>query len=298
MRQVERRAAYYCRLAEQELVNTQLPRHELVQNTEQVPMHARGYCTVATFGLPWNSKHRHSRYVFDLNEVLCRFPSHLAFNYVFGDVIREPSFPAFVKSRPISDGTTRSVIMKLDKHRHFRFVNDSTPFASKKDMLVSRNWVAQPHRRLLLEKYFSHPACNLGKINTEPSDPHPEWVQPFMSIDEQLRYKFIACIEGNDVASNLKWVMSSNSLAVMPKPKYETWFMEGTLKPGVHYVEIKPDYSDLIEKMEYYISHPHEAEAIITQAHEYVEQFGNKRLEMACEIATAQAYFSSTRQFS
>ena len=56
-------------------------------------------------------------------------------------------------------------------------------------------------------------------------------------------------------------------------------------------MEIKPDYSDLIEKMEYYISHPHEAEAIITPAHDYVEQFGNKRLELACEIeiATAQA---------
>ena len=40
------------------------------------------------------------------------------------------------------------------------------------------------------------------------------------------KHKFILCIEGNDVASNLKWVMSSNSVAVMPKPKFESWFME------------------------------------------------------------------------
>ena len=50
-----------------------------------------------------------------------------------------------------------------------------------------------------------------------------------MTINEQLHYKFILCSEGNDVASNLKWVMSSNSIAVMPKPKFETWFMEGIL---------------------------------------------------------------------
>ena len=42
--------------------------------------------------------------------------------------------------------------------------------------------------------------------------------------------------------------MSSNSVAVMPRPKYESWFMEGRLQPGVHYIEIKDDYSDLEPK--------------------------------------------------
>ena len=75
-------------------------------------------------------------------------------------------------------------------------------------------------------------------------------------MGEQLQNKFILCIEGNDVASNLKWAMSSNSLVFMTKkPKFETWFMEGTLIPGHHYVEIKDDYSDMIEKMDYYLSH-------------------------------------------
>ena len=38
----------------------------------------------------------------------------------------------------------------------------------------------------------------------------------------------------------------------MPKPKYETWFMEGKLKDGSHYIEVKDDYSDLEEKIKYY----------------------------------------------
>ena len=61
-------------------------------------------------------------------------------------------------------------------------------------------------------------------------------------------------LEGIDVASNLKWVMSSNSIAVMPRPTCETWFMEGTLIPDYHYIEIKPDFSDLEERLNQYIT--------------------------------------------
>ena len=39
-----------------------------------------------------------------------------------------------------------------------------------------------------------------------------------LTIREHLDYKFIMALEGNDVASNLKWVMSSNSIAVMTRP--------------------------------------------------------------------------------
>lgn len=65
------------------------------------------------------------------------------------------------------------------------------------------------------------------------------------TIREHLDYKFIIALEGNDVASNLKWVMSSNSLAVMTRPTCETWFMEGQLIPDYHYVEVKEDFLTL-----------------------------------------------------
>ena len=90
--------------------------------------------------------------------------------------------------------------------------------------------------------------------------------------------------------------MSSNSLAVMPKPKFETWYMEGNLKPGVHYVEIKDDYSDLHEKMQYYIDHPDKAERIIENAHNWVRQFRNKKIERLTQIAVLGEYFSRTGQ--
>jgi hypothetical protein len=117
-----------------------------------------------------------------------------------------------------------------------------------------------------------------------------------MTIDEHLEYKFILCIEGNDVATNLKWVMSSNSLAVMPRPRYETWFMEGRLIPNYHYVEIKADYSNLEDRLTYYIQHTNEALQIIENAHQYIAQFRDKKREDLISLLTLRKYFKQTKQ--
>ena len=55
--------------------------------------------------------------------------------------------------------------------------------------------------------------------------------------------------------------------------------MEGKLIPNYHYIEIKPDYSDLPEKLQYYIDYPEEAKKIIQNAHVYVKQFQDKDRE-------------------
>ena len=103
-------------------------------------------------------------------------------------------------------------------------------------------------------------------------------------------------LEGNDVASNLKWVMSSNSVAVMPRPTCETWYMEGRLIPNYHYVEIASDYHDLIEKIEYYEAHPEEAKAIVIHAHEWIRQFWNKKREDLISLMVLDKYFRLTGQ--
>ncbi len=85
--------------------------------------------------------------------------------------------------------------------------------------------------------------------------------------------------------------MSSNSIAVMPRPKYETWFMEGTLIPDYHYICIKDDYSDLDEKLKYYIKHPEKAQNIIFHANQYVDQFKNKKQEKLISLLVLKKYF-------
>lgn len=275
----ELRAEYYNRL----------PKGSLLDNDASVALR--------DFRFPFGLKRKHSSYFFDLHETVRCFDSSLRINYIFGDIDYEPSFPAFVKARPISGGSSNSVICKLNKVRHFRFINDPIPFERKKDMMVFRNVVKkQPHRTRFIEKLCDNPLCDVGQINTDGCESHPEYVKPFMPIEEQLRYKFIACIEGHDVATNLKWVMASNSIAVMPKPKIESWFMEGRLTGGYHYIEIKDDYSDVEEKIMYYSAHPEEAKAIIRNAHEYVRQFTDEDKEKYIQYLVVKKFFERTSQ--
>ena len=98
-------------------------------------------------------------------------------------------------------------------------------------------------------------------------------------------------IEGNDVATNLKWAMSSNSLVLATSFTYETWFMEGKLEAGTHYVALKPDYSDLSEKMDYYSQHPKAAEKITQNARNYVAQLQNPKRENLIAYLVLKRYF-------
>lgn len=228
------------------------------------------------------------------------FPGMMKLQLLPGDITFVPSSPCIVKSRPIAPpdnplAVANSVLLKLDRVRHFIFVKDKIPFRHKLDKALFRGKVGgKEARRQLMMRFLGNPKVNVGDVSRKPEI--PEWYRPKMTIGEQLRYKFILAIEGNDVASNLKWIMSSNSVAVMPRPTYETWFMEGTLIPGYHYIEIKPDYSDLEEKINYYTRHPEEAEAIIKNANRYVDSFRNKATERAISLLVLRKYFESTGQ--
>lgn len=234
-------------------------------------------------------------YYFDSYEYIRFFNPQLKAEFLFGDIIHIPEIPSFVKSRPIKGDNSNSIVLKLDKIRHFRLINDTKQFINKKNMLVSRGQVYQPHRMRFLEMYFQHPMCNIGQINKSGDQ---RFLVDRMTVDEHLDYKFILCLEGNDVASNLKWVMSSNSLAVMPEPTYETWFMEGTLIPNYHYVLIKDDYSDLEERLIYYSEHTEEALKIIENAHQFVHQFRNEKQEDLISLLVIKKYFDKTGQLS
>ena len=236
----------------------------------------------------------HSAYYFDLMDIARGFDQEAKIGYVPGDVYFNPSFPALVKSRVLEADRTNSVLLKLDKHRHFRFVKDDKGFTEKADRAIFRGKIRSSRQRTqFLEKYFGSEVCDCGVV--EQLEEHPEWRTPRISIKEHLDYKYIMCLEGNDVATNLKWVMSSNSIAVMPRPTCETWFMEGRLVPNYHYIEIKDDLSDLKERLQYYSSHPAEAQEIIGHAHEFVAQFMDEERERIISLLVMENYLKNTK---
>ena len=75
--------------------------------------------------------------------------------------------------------------------------------------------------------------------------------KPHLSIQDQLSYKFLLSLEGNDVASGLKWQLYSNSVVFMPIPSTASWAMEDKLVPYYHYIPLEDDLSDLYEKVQW-----------------------------------------------
>jgi len=263
------------------------------------PQKVNNYCNymnlVRIKDFRFNPKKKGSVYFFDTYEFIRFFPANNKFAHVLGDITYIPEIPSIVKSRPVVGDNRNSVILKLEKLRHFVFIEDKIPFREKDNKIIFYAAIdGKPHRIDFMKKYFAHPQCMCGEVVGHKSLPK-EWFVEKITIKEHLTHKFVLSLEGNDVATNLKWIMSSNCLAVMPKAKYETWFMEGRLIPDFHYVEIKDDYSDLIERMNYYIEHPAEAEKIIKNANEYVSQFKNKKREKIISLMVLQKYFSKIR---
>jgi Glycosyl transferase family 90 len=83
-----------------------------------------------------------------------------------------------------------------------------------------------------------------------------------ITVREMMRYKGIIMLEGNDVASGLKWALLSQSVVLMPTPRHTSWCMEELLEPWVHYIPLKDDASDAAEKMKWLLDNEEEARRI------------------------------------
>ena len=232
-------------------------------------------------------------YWLDVLEFLPYFQPGASFLFKFGDDMTPCALPTIAKMRSMVDPRDHAVIFKLNKWRHFRFVRDRTPWRAKADRAVWRGLVVHEWRKRFVERTWEHPLCDIGQTHPQTDEP---WCTPRLTIPEQLRSKFIFSIEGNDVATNLKWIMSSNSLCVMPKPKVQSWFCESQLEPGVHYARIADDYSDVDQVLRHYLAHPAEAERIIANAQAHVARFRDPLLEDLLCIEVLERYTALSGQ--
>lgn len=277
-----RRAAYYCKL------------------TPETPFDREAFDREA-IAIGSQPMVKPKVYYIDAMETARYFDRQLRWVLKPGDVADLQPLPTILKSRPIGDDNYNSVVLNLNKVRHFLFVNDTKAWRDKHDCAIFRGDVGnpkdgnvKPNRALFMQRWFGRPMVDAA--STDSIEGHPEWQQDKITIGQHLDYKFVMSLEGNDVASNLKWVMSSNSIAVTPRLTCETWFMEGKLIPNYHYIEVKPDFSDLSERLTYYLEHPDEAEAIIRHAHEFVAQFRDSKREKLISLLVLKTYFDITNR--
>lgn len=231
----------------------------------------------------------HSRYALDAAKILRYFPKDSRVRFHAGDVWNNPDVPTLTKARRLNGtGEKNAVLLNLDSIRHWLWPKDNIPFRKKKPVLFFRGDIFdKPLRIKFFEQWADDPMFDLGDTNRV----HPsKWEADFVTVPDHFQYQFILALEGYDMASSLQWIMASNCVPVMPKPTVEGWLMHSRLEPGKHYIEILPDFSDVGEKIKYYIDHPEEAEKISMESKKWMSQFRNRKRECLVSLLVVGKY--------
>ena len=136
---------------------------------------------------------------------------------------------------------------------------------------------------------FSQIAADTERDCDIPLTRLKDMVRGRLSLKQQLKYKYLLSLEGNDVASGLKWMLYSNSTVLMPKPTCESWACESFLEEFVHYVPVNKDLSDLNAKVDWCQSNPKQAKLIAQNGRKFISSFLCKETEekLANEVIRA-----------
>ncbi len=201
--------------------------------------------------------------------------------------------PVVAKSRRVVNSTNEesahsSIIWPVRIGRHFdgplrdlKMAKD-TPWEEKRDAIVWRGSCTglgtSSLRFRFVQKYGTHQnrdidigmvggmigSCAGGKLDAKHS-------KETMTVEDMLKYKYMLSLEGNDVATGLKWQLASSSVVFMPKPTTESFAMESLMVPFVHYIPIKSDGSDIEEMLTWAKSNDDKARWISEQASKYMD---------------------------
>jgi len=194
------------------------------------------------------------------------------------------------------DHRFQPIVWKLATDRHYKKLNDvyryDTQWSHKKDMAIFRGQLTGSRdgydkRKTDDENCHNMKRCRLVYNHANSTLIHArltstrerlpdvlngvELLAGKVKIDTLLQYKGIIMIEGNDVASGLKWALLSQSIVLMPVPKHTSWCMEELLEPWVHYVPLDENATDVEEKMEWVVGHEAEARKISERATLWME---------------------------
>ena len=96
-----------------------------------------------------------------------------------------------------------------------------------------------------------------------------------MNINTISNYKYILSIEGNIAAFRLSLELAYNSVILLVKSDFYIWY-QPLLKPWIHYVPIKKDLSDLVDKIDWCKKNDNKCKIIANNALEFYKKYINK----------------------
>ncbi|MCA3443294.1 MAG: hypothetical protein INF52_07945 [Rhodobacter sp.] len=259
---------------------------------------------------------RYKYYVREAQMLVRMVQSDATFAVFPGDSRTRFPIPTLVKSRMIHDRDSPCVLLPLDRRRHWGDVRavaqNDIPFRDKADRLVWRGvTTGQFKPRDARSAYSSrfHVATlrtsrtdidigysgimQVDDTNSDiPLDALRARLRPPLDLRQQLQSRYLLSLEGNDVATGLKWMLFSNSAVLMPRPTCESWACEGELVAFEHYVPVKDDLSDIEEVFDWCLTHPDSCEEIAHNGKRYIEAFLDTARETEILRRIISAYLS------
>jgi len=213
-------------------------------------------------------------------------------------VVAKTRFSRFTKE---SDGKHyfKSIMFPLEMGRHYRPIDEYiqhynarnvSAWEEKRQTLIWRGGITGVRTRVnggpriqVVRQYFNG---NISQVDVafQKGSPTLNWVphaykqdarlirETHTSMIDQLKFKYILMLEGNDVATGLKWQLASNSVVFMARPTTVSFLMEDLLVPFVHYVPLKDDYSDIVEMVQWARKNDKKCKWISEQATLYMER--------------------------
>lgn len=147
--------------AEQQAIMQRVNYYNKLESTFRLP-------EVLSYKHQWYRGKKSTSYSLDFKGLLRYFSQDMRYSYLFGDIVDVPEIPTFLKSRPIAtdQSNENSVLLKLNKIRHYYVVKDNLSFEKKIPRLVWRGKSNRAERVRLLEKYFNNDAVasqNVGQ---------------------------------------------------------------------------------------------------------------------------------------
>ena len=190
----------------------------------------------------------------------------------------------FTKAKKVGD--ENKICLYLDAGRHFSNHDiaiareDPSSFKKKVPKVIWRGVTTNSKARFeLCKKWENHIGhIDVGFTEYVQNVPHIYKLKPKLSIKDMMKCKYLLVLEGNDVATGFCWSFLSNSLVMMPKPKYETIIGHHKLIPDYHYIEIKEDTSDLQDKFIWCENNQIQCEKIIKNKKEFINNVINHNL--------------------
>jgi len=123
---------------------------------------------------------------------------------------------------------------------------------------------------LRIKKLMNIPELTVVDIHSLPFD-----LVPFMSIEEQCKYKYIVHIDGHVSAFRLSLELKMGNVILLVDSGWKMWYSD-LLKPYVHYVPVANDLSDIYEKIRWCKLNDDKCKEIVLNAKKFYETYLQK----------------------